>query len=180
MPQDPQNQQNTQAQPALNRDSNSVMQGMQDQTAQQPQAQVTPQDPAQAPQSAPAGDEPFIPYAAFPATMQREYDPGIYNMIAELVDKKYGAELVEAARDFEIKRVYNKLEIEMFELSTFQLPKDKQDELQKMTESAGGAANQQDVILKIREYMQVHVPNITDIVNQYMLGFRNQYMAGRY
>lgn len=138
---------------------------------QNPQAQV------------PQQDQGFVPFAAFPATMQRDFDPNIYNMIAELVDRKYGAELNPEARKFEIIRVYNKLEIEIYEISTFQLPKDKQEELQKMTEAAqanGGNGNQQDVILKIREYMQTNVPNITDIVNQYMIGFRNQYMAGRY
>lgn len=122
----------------------------------------------------------FIPYAAFPATQQRDFDPNIQNMIAELVDRKYGAALGEEARRFEISRVYNKLEIEIFEMSTFQLPQDKQQELQKMTEEAQGGANNQDVILQIREYMQTNVPNISEMVNQYMIGFRNQYMAGRY
>jgi hypothetical protein len=122
----------------------------------------------------------FIPYAAFPATQHRDYDPNIYNMIAELIDRKYGAELNQDARTFEIARVYNKLEIEIFEMSTFQLPPDKQQELQKMTEEAQGGSQNQDVILQIREYMQTNVPNISDMVNQYMIGFRNQYMAGRY
>jgi hypothetical protein len=123
----------------------------------------------------------FVPYAAFPATQRRDFDPNIYNMIAELVDRKYGVELNPQAREFEISRVYNKLEIEIFEMSTFQLPQDKQAELQRMTEEAqGNTANSQDVILKIREYMQSNVPNISDMVNQYMIGFRNQYMAGRY
>lgn len=128
-----------------------------------------------------AQPQQFIPYASFPATQTRDYDPNIYNMIAELVDRKYGAELNPQAREFEIARVYNKLEIEIFEMSTFQLPQDKQAELQKMTEEAqGNTANQQDIILKIREYMQSNVPNIGEMVNQYMIGFRNQYMAGRY
>jgi Tfp pilus assembly protein PilP len=128
-----------------------------------------------------AQQQQFIPYAAFPATQRRDYDPNIYNMIAELVDRKYGAELNPQAREFEIARVYNKLEIEVFEMSTFQLPMDKQQELQRMTEEAqSNTANQQDIILRIREYMQSNVPNIGDMVNQYMIGFRNQYMAGRY
>lgn len=161
-PQDQQNQQQAAQQPSLNRNP------------QQPVAQP-PQDPNQ------QQPQQFIPYAAFPATQGRDFDPGIYNMIAELIDRKYGAELNPEARKFEISRVYNKLEIEIFELSTFQLPQDKQAELQKMTEEAqGNTQNQQDVILKIREYMQTNVPNITEMVNQYMVGFRNQYMAGRY
>jgi hypothetical protein len=123
----------------------------------------------------------FIPYAAFPATQAREYDQNIYAMIAELVDRKYGAEINAQARQFEIIRVYNKLEIEVFEFSTFQLPPEKQQELQQMTESAqSNTGNQQETIMKIREYMQTNVPNISDMVNQYMVGFRNQYMAGRY
>ncbi len=144
--------------------------------------QPTPQQPQQgAPMQQPAPQQQFIPYAAFPATQKREYDPNIYTMIAELVDRKYGAELNPQAREFEIARVYNKLEIEIFEMSTFQLSPDKQQELQKMTEDAQvNPGNQQEVILKIREYMQNNVPQIGEMVNQYMIGFRNQYMAGRY
>ncbi|MFW5720211.1 MAG: hypothetical protein ACOCXT_04260 [Candidatus Dojkabacteria bacterium] len=144
------------------------------------QQQPMQQDPNQQ-QAAGGGQQQFVPYASFPATQKRDYDPNIYNMIAELVDRKYGAELNQQAREFEIARVYNKLEIEIFEMSTYQLPQDKQQELQKMTEEAQSTGqNNQDVILKIREYMQTNVPNISDMVNQYMVGFRNQYMAGRY
>lgn len=140
-----------------------------------------PQMPMQDPNMQGQQQQQFVPYASFPATQQRDFDPNIYNMIAELVDRKYGAELNAEARKFEISRVYNKLEIEVFEMSTFQLPQDKQMELQKMTEQAQGAtANQNGVIVKIREYMQANVPNISQMVNDYMIGFRNQYMAGRY
>lgn len=141
---------------------------------------MDPQNNNQQDQNLPQDQQQFVPYMAFPATQQRDYDPNIYNMIAELIDRKYGAALTEEARKFEIARVYNKLEIEVFEMSTFQLPQDKQQELQQLTEQAQGGANNQEVILKIREYMQSNVPNISEMVNQYMIGFRNQYMAGRY
>ena len=150
---------------SLHRDNNS----QQDVVMQDPQQQIGDQG------------QQYIPYAAFPATQRRDYDPNIYNMIAELVDRKYGTEINPSAREFEIARVYNKLEIEIFEMSTFQLPPEKQQELQRMTESAqSNTSNQQETILKIREYMQSNVPNISEMVNQYMVGFRNQFMAGRY
>jgi hypothetical protein len=118
---------------------------------------------------------------AFPATMKRDYDPGIYNLIARLVDQKYGAEIHEEARKFEIARVYGKLEITIFELSTWQLPPEKQQELQKLTEQGQSAGqDQQQVTAKIREYMQQNVPNIQGMVSEYMLGFQNEYLAGRY
>lgn len=173
MPNDNNNQQQTVPQDfSLNRNNG--------QQAQQQMQQQMGQQQLQQQQGQPA-DQQFIPYAAFPATQHRDYDQNIYGMISDLVDRKYGAELQDEARKFEIRRVYNKLEIEMFEMSTFQLSPDKQQELQKMTEEAqNNAQNQQNVILKIREYMQNNVPNISDMVNQYMIGFRNQYMAGRY
>jgi hypothetical protein len=149
-----------------------------------PQANQQPALNRDQPQNAPTQEQGqeqgFIPYAAFPATMKRDFDPNIYTMIAELVDRKYGAELNPEAREFEISRVYNRLEIEIFEMSTFQLSPEKQKELQQMTEQAQGAPNQQETVVKIREYMQNNVPNISNMVNEYMIGFRNQYMAGRY
>jgi len=134
---------------------------------------------AQQPQQQP--QQQYVPYAAFPANQKRDYDPNIYNMIAELVDRKY-PDIHPEARLFEIAKTYNHVEIDVFELSTYQLPPDKQKELQQMTENsqANGTANQQESILKIREYMQNNVPNISEMVNQYMIGFRNQYMAGRF
>ncbi len=166
---DPQNQNNQQSNPqdfSLNRT--------------QPQS-PTPQPLPMNEVPATGQQQAFIPYAAFPATQKREYDPNIYGMIAELVDKKYVAEIDSKAREFEIARVYNKLEIEIFEMSTWGLDPAKQQELQKMTEEAqGNTQNQQETILKIREYMQNNVPDIQQMVNDYMVGFRNQYMAGRY
>jgi Tfp pilus assembly protein PilP len=148
-------------------------QAPQDQPMQQPSLNRNDQQAGQ--------QQQFVPYASFPATQKRDYDPNIYNMIAELVDRKYGTEIKPDAREFEIARVYNKLEIEIFEMSTFQLSPEKQAELQKMTEEAqSSGGNQDNVIVKIREYMQNNVPNISEMVNQYMVGFRNQYMAGRY
>lgn len=122
-----------------------------------------------------------LPYAAYPATQPRDFDPNIYTKIAELVDRKYGAEINPIARDFEISRVYNKLEIEIFEMSTSQLPQDKQQELQQMTEEAqGNPAAQQAVIGRIQEFMRTHVPDIGEKISMYMIGFQNQYMAGRF
>lgn len=155
------------------------------------------------------GQQQFKPFAAFPANIKREYDQNIFKMVYDLVQSKYqpnsyiermqnegvqleqqlidnlrnaGPDISDDARDFEIARVYNKLEIEMFEMSTYQLSPDKQQELQRMTEEGQNAqgGNQQELIMKIREYMQSNVPNIQELVNQYMLGFRNQYLAGRY
>ena len=92
-----------------------------------------------------------------------------------------GPDISPDSKEFEINRVYNKLEIEIFELSTYQLPADKQEELKRMTEAAQtNPANQGDMIMKIREFMQGNVPNITMIVDEYMRGFMNQYLAGRY
>lgn len=178
---DPNNQNQQQSSASLNRDSSSVMQDMSQQQPMQTQGQPQPMPQQTQQPQAPQQGQQFVPYAAFPATQPRDFDPAIYNMIAELVDRKYGAELNQEARKFEIARVYNKLEMEIFEMSTFQLSPDKQQELQRMTEEAqGSTANQQEMILKIQRYMQTNVPNIGDMVNQYMLGFRNQYIAGRY
>ena len=143
------------------------------------QAPISGQTQPQA--SVPDANESNKPYAAYPATMKRDFDPAIYNMISTLVDKKYGAEINPQAREFEISRVYNKLEIEIFERSTFQLPPEKRVELQKLTEEAQNPnIDQQDIIKKIKEYMQYNVPNIDNMVKEYMNGFNNQYIAGRY
>lgn len=92
-----------------------------------------------------------------------------------------GPDISPDAKEFEINRVYNKLEIEIFEMSTYQLPADKQEELKKMTEQAQiNPMNQKEHIEKIREFMQAHVPNITQLVDEYIRGFMNQYLAGRY
>lgn len=138
---------------------------------QNPQDQNNQQDQQQA----------FTPYAAFLATMPRDFDPAIYNLIASLVDQRYGADLNAEARKFEIARVYCRVEIEIYEATTFALSKDKQVELQRMTEEAQKAGGDQQKSLEtIREYMSANVPNVGKIVEDYMLGFRYQYMAGRY
>lgn len=108
-----------------------------------------------------------------------KYPPLDENTIAML--KAQGADISADARDFEVARVYNKLEIEIFEMSTSQLPQDKQDQLRQLTEQAqSGGGNQNDLIQKIKDFMQMNVPNISSIVDQYMRGFMNQYLAGRY
>lgn len=93
-----------------------------------------------------------------------------------------GADISEAQRDFEVARVYNKLEIDIYMMSTSQLPQEKQEELRKMTEQAqfNPTANQAEMVNKIREFMQNNVPNITGMVDQYMRGFTNEYLAGHY
>ncbi len=96
--------------------------------------------------------------------------------------KAQGADISEAQRDFEMARVYNKLEIDIFMMSTSQLPQDKQDELRRMTEQTqfNPTANQNELIAKIKDFMQMNVPNITMMVDQYMKGFTNEYLAGHY
>ena len=123
----------------------------------------------------------FMPYGAFLATQQRDYDPNIFKMIAELVDARYRADIDSKAREFEIARVYNKLEIDIYEMSTYSLSPDKRAELEKMTESAqSGGQNSTDMVLKIRQYIEQNVPDISVKVNEYIAGFRNQYLAVRY
>lgn len=101
------------------------------------------------------------------------------NTIAML--RAQGNDISPEARDFEVARVYNKLEIEIFEMSTSQLPQDKQDQLRVLTEQAQtSGGNQNELVQKIQEFMKVNVPNISLIVDQYMRGFMNQYLAGRY
>lgn len=93
-----------------------------------------------------------------------------------------GPDISEEQRDFEVARVYNKLEIDIFMMSTSQLPQDKQEELRKMTEQAqfNPGANQNELIAKIKDFMQMNVPSITMMVDQYMKGFTNEYLAGHY
>lgn len=97
-----------------------------------------------------------------------------------------GPDIDQIAFDFEIARVYNKLEIDIYERSTFNLPEDKKAELQRMSEEgqqkimSGDTQAQQDLVLKINQFMQANVPGIQDLVRDYMEGFKNQYLAGRY
>lgn len=103
-------------------------------------------------------------------------DENTINMI-----KAQGPDVSIEVRDFEVARVYNKLEIEIYEMSTRQLPQHKQEELRLLTEQAqANPAMQEDIIIKIRDFIQMNVPNINLIVDQYMRGFMNQYLAGRY
>jgi hypothetical protein len=96
--------------------------------------------------------------------------------------KAQGPDISEAQRDFEVARVYNKLEMDIFMMSNSQLSPEKQEELKKMTDEAQAnpQADQGDLIIKIRDFMQQNVPNIQEIVQQYMLGFTNEYLAGHY
>jgi len=111
-------------------------------------------------------------------------DPAKYPVLDEntmAMLRAQGADISPEARDFEVARVYNKLEIEIFEMSTSQLPQDKQDQLKQLTEQAqAGGGNQLDLVQKIKDFMQMNVPNISLIVDEYMRGFMNQYLAGRY
>lgn len=97
-----------------------------------------------------------------------------------------GPDIDLVARDFEVARVYNKLEIEVFERSTYGMNQEQKNELQRITEEGQAQANQgntvaqEQLIKKIQEYMQSSVPDIQNIVNDYMVGFRNQYLAGRF
>lgn len=92
-----------------------------------------------------------------------------------------GQDISPEIRDFEVARVYNKLEIEIFEMSTSHLPQNKQEELRMLTEQAlSNPGMQGDITAKIKDFIQMNVPNISLIVDQYMRGFMNQYLAGRY
>jgi hypothetical protein len=119
-------------------------------------------------------------YQRLSAQDAQKYPPLDENTINML--KAQGQDITEAQRDFEIARVYNKLEIDIFMMSTSQLPQDKQDELRRMTEQAqmNPTANQNELIAKIKDFMQMNVPNITMMVDQYMKGFTNEYLAGHY
>lgn len=109
-----------------------------------------------------------------------QYPPLDENTINML--KAQGADITEEQRDFEVARVYNKLEIDIYMMSTSQLPMEKQEELRKMTEQAqmNLTGNQNELIAKIKDFMQSNVPNISGMVDQYMRGFTNEYLAGHY
>lgn len=121
--------------------------------------------------------ERYTQLSAQNPSMYPPLDENTMNML-----KAQGADISEAQRDFEVARVYNKLEIDIYMMSTSQLPQDKQEELRKMTEQAqfNPTANQAEMVNKIREFMQNNVPNITGMVDQYMRGFTNEYLAGHY
>lgn len=112
----------------------------------------------------------------------QKYPPLDENSIAML--RAQGPDISPDARDFEVARVYNKLEIEIFEMFTSQLPLDKQEELKQLAEQAQfSGANQSDLpnlLQKIRELMYANIPNVDQLLDQYMQGFTNQYLAGRY
>jgi hypothetical protein len=211
----PNNDTNNQGSFSLNRGNPNDQQNgqaMQQQGMPQQQMQSQTQAPA-----AGAPQQPFIPLAAFPANLQRDYDPGIKQLVFDLVERKYcpnsyiaryqqmsaadpqkyppidqntiamlqaqGPDVSADIRDFEVARVYNRVEIEVYELSLAQLPEDKKNELRVLTEQAqngGMGANQEELVNRIKDFMQMNVPSISSLVDRYMRGFMNQYLAGRY
>lgn len=201
----PQDQNNQQSGFSLNRDTGAGMAGT------MPAAQIPMQAGGMPSQTTPQGAPQMeLPFSAFPANIARQYDPGISEIVFDLVERKYrpnayiermqqkgiqidenmqrairessGPDVSEAIRDFEVARVYSKLEIEIYEMSRSQLSPEKRQELEQLTAQAGAnpGQNQAEIVTKIRGFMQENVPNISQLVDQYMNGFVNQYLAGRF
>lgn len=83
--------------------------------------------------------------------------------------------------EFEIARVYNKLEIEVYEFAVSQIPVDKRTELEKITSGVPeGALASEDIILKVRQLIITYVPNIDQLMQVYREGVAKQYIAGRF
>ncbi len=95
--------------------------------------------------------------------------------------RSQGPDVSEEVVNFEVARVYSKLEAEIYDMALSLLPEDKRKELNALAEQAGNDPNQQqEVIKKIQDFVIAHIPNIRVILDTYMNGFANQYMAGRF
>lgn len=83
--------------------------------------------------------------------------------------------------EFEIARVYNKLEIEVYEFAVSQIPTEKRPELEQIVKDVPeGAMASEDIILKVRQLILAYVPNIDQLMQVYREGVAKQYMAGRF
>lgn len=92
-----------------------------------------------------------------------------------------GPDISDEAARFEIARVYNKLEIEVYEFAISQLPREKVEELNQITQGIdNNTPVPDDVIAKVRELIVAYVPNIDQLMNTYRQGVARQYMAGRF
>jgi hypothetical protein len=95
--------------------------------------------------------------------------------------RSQGPDVSEEVVNFEVARVYNKLEAEIYDMALSLLPEDKRNELNALAQqSISDPIQQQEAIRKIQDFIVTHIPNIRVILDTYMNGFTNQYMAGRF
>ncbi|GIW57072.1 MAG: hypothetical protein KatS3mg083_017 [Candidatus Dojkabacteria bacterium] len=118
-------------------------------------------------------------YSQLSATDPNMYpplDPQTINSI-----KSQGPDVSEDVVNFEVARVYNKLEAEIYDMALSLLPEDKRNELNALAEQSGNdPSQQQEAIKRIQDFVLANIPNIRVILDTYMNGFANQYMAGRF
>ena len=115
-----------------------------------------------------------------------QQNPSLYPPLTPEVERQILMNLPDVpdiVAEFEIARVYNKLEIEIYEFAISQLPQEKRDELNSLSRSFDAnnpSSLSNEVVSRIRELIVSHVPNIDQLMNAYRDGVARQYMAGRF
>lgn len=170
---------------------------------QQPMQQpaTTPQAGGQMPSS--------LPMMAAPANQPRQvpYDPNILNQLVPLVNRKYrpsvfreymkqnnfpidpqmdqelnmaGPDISEEVFQFELARLYNKVEVDIYDYIMKYLPEDKKPEFMQIANNPNAAPNDPNIVQKIQQFLLQNISNVQQLIADYFYNITIQYLMGRF
>lgn len=150
-----------------------------------------------------------LPMMAFPANQPRQipYDPNILNQLVPLVNRKYrptvfreymrqnnlqidpqmdqelnmaGPDISEEVFQFELARLYNKVEVDIYDYIMKYLPEEKRPEFMQIADNPNAAPNDPNVVQKIQQFLLQNIPNVQQLLADYFYSITIQYLMGRF
>ncbi len=150
-----------------------------------------------------------LPMMAFPANQPRQipYDPNILNQLVPLVNRKYrpsvfreymrqnnfpvdpqmdqelnmaGPDISEEVFQFELARLYNKVEVDIYDYIMKYLPEEKKSEFMQIANNPNAAPNDPNIVNKIQQFLLQNIPNVQQLIADYFYNITIQYLMGRF